>query len=529
MAALVVGPVGAATIPSGPASVAQATSTTTGGLTGTVTDDTGATVAGATITVRGVTTQTTTSDAKGAFQFSDLPAGLYSIVAQRAGYQTAQQSDFAVFAGEVERVAITLPRASFSSLRTIATVRSTTHATFNTSTASVTTISSQDFVNQSATQVMSALNELPGVQASYSADSTNPVSPAGASFPNIRNALSYETATLIDGHPVSVGRYGDYELNFINPFMLQSVEVIKGPGADALQTNYAIGGTVNFRTLDPTATATPMYTFGYDNFGGTFFNFGLSNTVGRLGFVFDIAGDNDPSPINNPVYIGNLNNGVAYVNGTNDVLGYNNSQTPIPGTDGAAYNEYNLRACCFTVTGNYDNLSELLKLRYKFSSATTATVSYLGSQTQADENGVTSQQTPSIFVPGAGYAGTVPLGATFLSNNVYPAPDTELNNEPILQAEVSTTLDNDTILARYYHASIYRLISQGGNNPNQPTWGVDTLSGTNSGGQTYNDVTVPVAWYEYYREDEIDKLGGTDFEYTHPYGDKGSTATFSWS
>ena len=508
--------------------MAQATSATTGGLSGTVKDDTGAPIAGVNVAIRGVTSEATTSDAKGDFAFGGLPPGLYAIVASKAGYQTARQADLAIFAGEVENVAIALPRASFSSLRTIATVRSAARGTFNTSTASVSTVSSQDFANQGATQVMDALNQLPGVQASYSADSTNPVSPAGASFPNIRDALSYETATLIDGHPVSVGRYGDYELNFINPFMLQGVEVIKGPGALAPQTNYAIGGTVNFRTLDPTATATPNYTFGYTNFGGTFFNFGISDTIGRLGFVADVAGTNDPSPINNAEYIGNINNGVAYINGTSDVLTYNNTQTPVPGTSGALYNEYNLRVCCFTVTGDYNNLSELLKLRYKFSPATTATVSYLGSQSTADENGVTSQQTPSIFVPGAGYAGTVPLGSTFLSNNVYPAPDEESNNEPILQAEVSTTLGNDTILARYYHASIYRLITQGGSNPNLPTWATDTLSGTNSGGLTYNDVTIPVAWYEYYREDEIDKLGGTDLQYSHPYGE-GSDATLSWS
>ncbi len=163
LAATVAVPAYAATLANGQL-VSQATSTTTGGISGTVTDDTGAPVVGAKITARGPKTVTKTSDAKGAFAFDNLPAGVYAIVAERAGYQTAQQADFAIFSGEVQKLSITLPHATFTSLRTIATVRSVGAGTFNTSPAAVDVVSNQDFVNQGATGVSAVLNEVPGLQ-----------------------------------------------------------------------------------------------------------------------------------------------------------------------------------------------------------------------------------------------------------------------------------------------------------------------------------------------------------------------------
>ncbi|HTC31208.1 MAG TPA: carboxypeptidase-like regulatory domain-containing protein, partial [Candidatus Acidoferrum sp.] len=99
--AAITGPAYAATPATGQL-VSQATSKTTGAILGAIKDEEGAPVSGATITVRGVVTQHATSDAKGTFTFNNLPAGVYLIVAERAGFQTAQQSDFAIFSGEVE-------------------------------------------------------------------------------------------------------------------------------------------------------------------------------------------------------------------------------------------------------------------------------------------------------------------------------------------------------------------------------------------------------------------------------------------
>lgn len=530
MVATVVGPVSAATTQGAPTHVAQASSMTPGAVSGTVNDAGGAPVPGATITFRGPVTQQTTSDATGAFQIASINPGLYTVTAEKAGYQTASNS-VAIFAGQTEKVAITMPTASFSSLRTIATVRSAGRGTFNTSAASVNTVSTQTFIDQGSTGVGAVLNQVPGLQVSLPNNDGNGAAPGAIVFANIRNSLSFETATLIDGHPLSVGKYGDYVLSFWTPFVFQGAEVVKGPGADATQTNYAIGGTLNLRTLDPTQKVTPTLLFGQTSTGGTFFNAGISGTTGRLGFVADVASLYDPSVINGQnEYIGQENGGVAHINGTTDVLSYNNTLSPIPGTNDTAanYNNYQLLICCYQTNAWISKLNELVKLKYKFSNATTATVSYLGGQAQADQNGNTSQLVPSTFQPGAGYTGPIPVGANYLIGNSYPGGDIETNNEPMFQMELATTLGNDTILARYFHASIYRLLNEGNSNYTIPNSGMYTLNGNNQYGYTYNNLNTQVDFYNYFVQNEIDKLGGYDFQYQHPYG-AGNTVTFSAS
>lgn len=523
LVALALQPVSAA-----PTFVAQAVSSTTGALQGVVKDDTGAPVPGATVSLRGAQNSSTTSDAKGAFQFGNVPAGVYQIVVTKAGYQQAVESDFAIFSNEVEKVAVTLPRATFTSLRTIATVRSAGRGTFNTTPASVNVVSSQDFENQGASGVAAVLNQVPGLQVSMSGNDTNGAAPGAIQYANIRDGLSFETAAEIDGHPLSVGRYGDYVLSFWTPFVFSSFDTIKGPGAEATQTNYAINGTLNMRTLDPTQQFESSFTAGVGSYGDTYFNARYSGTTGRLGFVADIGEVDQESPLDNQqVDISNETSG-GYIDGNK--IGYLNNLSRIPGTTLYGYNNYSALVCCYSVSGSLSKLNELLKLRYRFSGATTATVSYLGSQATSDENGDTLEMMPSIFQPGAGYnpgAGGPQPGAHVLVSNVYPAPDVETNNEPLFQAEVSSTIGPDTVLARYYHTSIQRFIQQGNSNPNVPNIEYDTLNGTD-GGTVFNNFYTPVSWYEYYAQSEDDTLSGYDLEYQHPYG-VGNTLTASFS
>ncbi len=52
------------------------------------------------------------------------------------------------------------------------------------------------------------------------------------------------------------------------PAMLQSVEIAKGPGTMPVEVNYAIGGTVNYRTLEPTRARVLAFDVGADRYGG---------------------------------------------------------------------------------------------------------------------------------------------------------------------------------------------------------------------------------------------------------------------
>lgn len=500
-------------------------SSQTATVTGKVTDETGAPIAGARIEMRGVTSKTAVSDAAGNFTVSGLTAGFYTVSSSKAGYTTAVQNDVALFSGQTTTLTIQMGVVTFSSLRTIASVRTSAHA-LNTTPASVNVVTTSTFIDQGQPQVTRVLSQIPGLQISFPSNSANAAAPGAITVPNIRAATSYETASLIDGHYISVGQYGDNVTTFLNAFMFGNIEVVKGPGADAPIVNNAIGGTTNFRTKDPTATLYTQALFGLDNHGGSLSNFEYSNTIGRLGIVADFATDNNQSALfDKSVYYDPAANGAA-LNGT-------------PLTDnGAIYNQVGntqsflptapqMLACCWTLDGSMDQTAELLKLRYKLSAATRLTVSYLGGQTTADQNGNTSNLYDSVFTPGPGYAGPLAAGSHIQYSTIFPgAQQGEFNNEPIYQAEIASTVGNDSVLARYYNATISRF-QWGGLNPIGYDYNNVSLYGTNGYYDSnnnyhyttnFNGAPASVQYYDYYTEPELDKLHGESFQYSHPFG-----------
>ncbi|HEX3683566.1 MAG TPA: carboxypeptidase regulatory-like domain-containing protein [Bryobacteraceae bacterium] len=82
-----------------------------GGVTGTVSDATGAVVAGAAVKLispdTGLTRDSTTSSA-GEFVFQDLPLGTYAITVTQSGFDTVHVSGVVVDAGKINNLALTL-------------------------------------------------------------------------------------------------------------------------------------------------------------------------------------------------------------------------------------------------------------------------------------------------------------------------------------------------------------------------------------------------------------------------------------
>jgi outer membrane receptor protein involved in Fe transport len=499
-----------------------------GSIGGSITDNTGAAVAAATISISGPVSKSTKSNAKGEFLFDNLPPGSYRISIAKGGYQTSVATQV-LGAGETANVSVTIDLATLTSLRTIGAVKATRESPFNTSTASVNVVTSQTFQEQGATQVTSVLNEIPGIQISFPGSSANGVAPGAIAFPNIRDGLSYETATLIDGHPLSVGLYGDYVTTFLNPYLLQGAEVIKGPGAMAPQVNYAINGTVNFRTKDPTPDAESFYTVGASSRNGGVWALGVSDTVlnDRLGFVFGAAGLADPSALHYaPAYF-DPGSGSIFLHGVNLYPYGCNTLNPLFGTSKELFYSRAYNTCGFvgttTVSGDYNNVAELYKVRYRVAGRTFFTASYFGSQSSANQSGNTSSVIPSIFTPGSAYHGALAPGSSIdvLSAPYDAQPQYETNSEPIFQAELSSAIGNDSLVARYYHATIDRVQTTGFPNPLTPYSQSSNIYGTESaysGSLVFNGVTQNVDVYDYFNEPEIDRITGYSFEYAHPFG-----------
>jgi len=509
------------------AQIAQAATTSV--VSGLVADTSGTPVAGAAITLTGTKTYTATTDALGRYSISGVVPGIYVANVTRTGYQTGTEHDVAITAGTPVTLNVQLAAPTLSTLRVIGSTRTTfSRSTFNTSPASVNVVSTQTFIDQGQNQVKTILNQTPGIIVSLPATSGNGAAAGAITFPNIRGGLSDETASLIDGHPVSVGAFGDYVTTFLNAFTLGSVEVIKGPGAAAPEVNYAIGGTVNFRTLDPTRKPTGFENISVDSFGGVSSNFGYSNTIGKLGFVLDYGVNGTPGPLKNYAAPTPMNRN-WFVNGQ-AITGTITTSPPIPGTTQTIFNgTATLLYSGIPVSTTYTNKTELAKLRYSFSPTTSLTASFLGSQTWTEQNGNHFYQYTSVFNPGPSYTpstGPQP-GPILAEDNIFAPPhEYEINNEPIFQAEIRTALGTNNILARAYSASINRLQYNGLNSPAQPAvfqaqlYGTATVGGvpTTYTGQNVT-LTVPNA---YFNSSEEDRLRGYSLEIDHPFGDSGN-------
>ncbi|MGZ3530071.1 MAG: TonB-dependent receptor [Vulcanimicrobiaceae bacterium] len=501
-----------------------------GSIQGTVQDSSGAAVAGASVIVRGRAAGTHT-DARGNFEIDGLPSGAYGIVISKAGYVDETVTDVA--AGS-SNVSVVLSPVTLSTLRQIGDVRSV-NSTFNDSASATTNLSRQRLGEAGQIQIGHILDQTPGV-ISARPGSANASAPGSITSPNLRGALDYEKATLLDGHPLINGKNGDYPTMLVNSMLFDNIEVVEGPTAYAPEINYGIGGTLNFRTADPSMRPSGSLTYGVDNQSGSFANLRYSGrtTNGKLGYVLNLVTYGTQGPLNNyPSYFALPANTV--INGYGKVSGSTTSPKPIngahgpypaPNSLGSPNNAYTtLAACCQPVSSDFLNHGELAKLQYHFSDATVATAAFVGIQSQYDGPAAGFTQVGSVFAPGAGYNDSglaLQSGLPFLLNSKTTLPDQRLyDNEPTFEGELRTTLRKDTVLARYYSAILARQTTSDLSNPSANyTTAPMTLYGTATvGGQpavfdgTTASLTIPTP---YSNSVEHDQLRGASFEYDHP-------------
>ncbi len=492
---------------------------TTAVVTGSVHASNGAPLGGAQVELFGPTHASTTTDAQGKFTFPAVPTGLYTLQVSKAGYGVYRDDNVAAFIGETFTANVTLAQSSFSSLQTIANVSTNAPgvAQINKSTASITTISAQTFENQGSQQVTTVLNQTPGIFLTpYSPGNGNPnnnASPGSIQTPQIRGALPYETESLIDGHPVSVGSAGTFSPTLVNPFLLDNVELVKGPGSMPAEINYAINGTINYRTLDPTLENKFEGTFGDDKWGGVSVGFkGTGQTKNhKIGYAFGYVTDGAPGPLQNfryeasaiPLYgaaglavgpTGNLSVYNVNAGAGNQVIGGLPFGEAGPNP---AWSQYGLsetfaepvEGCCFQSDTGYHSTSELAKLVFNFSNNTSLKLSYLGGQsvvgngdasgTYSTSNVAGTGQPFMYFAPCGsaagvgncynGLTGAPYTGATYNCASGGPACGSAMpfdltavnglgytwSQQNLFQGEFRTTLGTTgTVLARYYTGSL---------------------------------------------------------------------------
>ncbi len=456
----------------------QTASDLTGTISGTVTTQDGAPVRGAGVVIAGPARRSTSTDASGSFRFAAVPQGGYVLVIAKAGFDDTRQEDVAVLGGSVVTINAQLVAASFSSLRQIGRVSTNVpgRAVINTTTSAMAVLSNQTFIDQGQQQVTKVLNETPGIVASLNT-AVNGADSASIVIPQIRGALPYETETLVDGHPVSVGSNGYFSPLYLNPALLQNVGIAKGPGVLGTDINYAIGGSVNYRTLEPTRAFHAAVDLGIDGYGGTSPNVRITGSTPThlVDYAFAYALNGTPGPLHNysvagsqvPLVYGgaSLNpdgTGPWFVNGRGYAgipEGQGPSKTPqYAGLPGAAYFAQPIYVCCSTLNTQYLSRAELAKLRFNFSQQTALTLSYLGAQSSSDQTGAqASSVSPlppgndfSTFAPPPGYTGAVPAGTAIPFDLAAYLPAYNSIQQSLFQSELRSALGKTTILARYY-------------------------------------------------------------------------------
>ncbi len=496
------------------ATVAQATpvptatpsAALTSSIAGTVTSERGP-VAGAKIVARGAgVTLTTTSAKDGTFFFDNLPVGTYRITATAQGFEPLTPTSVTTDASVQQILSISLSVPTLNSLRTVATIsvqgRNSSTA-INTSGASQATVGSQVFLERGDAQIQNILEEYPGVELTRASSGGAPGANTDIA---IRGSSTYETQTLIDGHPITAGRFGTFLIQFLNPLVLGSVEVDKGPGVLGNTIQNAIGGTANFRTPTISNHLEGRLTTGYDSFNGSTYSARISDTIGKVGFLAAYGFNGTPGYFNGNIF--------SVTAASNSVPGATPPSAVINQAVGAGE--------------SYQNRSQVFKLAYNFSKSTSLTLGAIGEQTYVDYTATLDTVEPFTIVsalPGGdaynngqynGYVGKTIL-ASSTSDNLYVG-NYELDNEPIFTADLRTTIGPGAFLGRFYTGAINRNIDD----PAEATQ-------INHCGDPSTTICASPTRDNPFYQAEVDRLHGADGQFSLPIGQYGQhLATISY-
>jgi hypothetical protein len=207
-----------------------AQSSTTGGLTGAVSDSTGAAVPGATvILVNQATnqTQTTTTDANGGYGFSLLPTGNYGVNFSAQGFKTSQLASVAVNVSEVSVLDAQL-EAGESTQQAVCQCHVSQTATSSTGTlVDNKTITAVPLTTRNLTQVLS--------MSSGSAASVNDAGLLGAGSQNVNVNGNTATGTFTVDGAASASTVPNPDT--ISEFRIQTSQYDAGYGAKVPNTN----------------------------------------------------------------------------------------------------------------------------------------------------------------------------------------------------------------------------------------------------------------------------------------------------
>ena len=249
-------------------------------LEGRVFDPSGGRVAGARVTLLRSFAPLAESqtDAQGQFEFRDLRAGAYSIVANAPGF-SASQTRVELRAAGTERVDLRLAPSAVEERVVVAASLGGSLATQVGS--SVTVVDKNEIENRDAQNLFEALRGVPGVEVSQTGRR------GGFTGVFIRGGNTNYNLVLLDGIPLN--EFGiDFDLSSLPADGVDEVEVARGP-LSALYGSNAVAGVVNI--LSRPAEGSPHFSALGE--GGSFGTWraatGGSGVTRGLGWSYDLS------------------------------------------------------------------------------------------------------------------------------------------------------------------------------------------------------------------------------------------------
>ncbi len=145
--------------------------------------------------------------------------------------------------------------------------------------------------------VSSILDETPGAFVARPFDENLAV-PNVPVYPLVRGGLPYETPIALDGAAIALPSSGTLDLSLLPTFVLQEVEVVRGPG-DPAGLGGGVDGAINFLTAEPSAQTRGMLELAGDSLGGQFADFAYDGTMpgGKFSYASMFSVDGAPGPL----------------------------------------------------------------------------------------------------------------------------------------------------------------------------------------------------------------------------------------
>jgi outer membrane receptor protein involved in Fe transport len=408
---------------------------------------------------------------------------------RKGGFAQAEDANVVVTPGSSTPIRVSLIEATVSNLRVIGSV--TTGGAASSSITPVSSLGAATLAQRQVPSLQEVLPEIPGVTFGARGDTTDPYQ-----YFTVRGA-SIETRVQIDGHPVSTGYGGRFDLSQIDPGVFGGIDVFKGAGIDGANAGESVFGTINLRTRDFTPNNAGDVKFGIDQYGAQFSSYDASGNLfdRRLSYVLNYNVDGIVGP-------------------EHGVEGWDvEPDANKPG--------YGLLIFRDSLSDNVLQRSELAKLRYRFSDTTSLTAGFVGFQGNQDPQGVAygSSVGPITVEPTENVGGTIEYNAPYAQNLIgatvpgfiwYPGTLTS-TSQPFFEGELRTALGNDTLLLRPYTGVITRFVDG-----NAEAAYPDAIYGT--GWTKAANGSYQESFQSAYDEIEVDRLHGTTFTYLHPYG-----------